>query len=97
MYPPTRAALPGGDPNAQLLWDYRAGVDGTPQIPAGWRVRMITAVAIDTDGSFTINGGDSIPVPADVGLTVKPDGFLISPTITFTGTVAYFVEIVGSY
>ena len=74
-------------------WAYHAGASGTLNVPAGERVLGIVAHAT-TAGSFTINSGDSIPVPANVGIELEPVGNLTAPTIVFTGTDTYVVETV---
>ncbi len=74
-------------------WDYRAGASGSPRAFTG-RVVGITAHAT-TAGSFTINGGDSIPVPANTGVSFTPNAQLVSPTLVFTGTDGYVVELVS--
>lgn len=73
-------------------WDYRAGVDGPRSVEG--RVLQITAVSVSGTGQVQINGGDAIPVPEKVGITITPEGNLIAPDIVFTGTASYFVEYV---
>lgn len=80
-------------PDEEGTWDYRSGVSGSVTIPTGGRVIGIAAHAT-TAGSFTINGGNSIPVPANVGVDVAPRGNLTAPTLVFTGTDSYLVEFV---
>lgn len=75
-------------------WAYYAGASGTVTVSAGQRVIGIAAHAT-TAGSMTINGGASVPIPANVGLAIAPNGNLVAPTIVFTGTDSYFVEVVS--
>jgi hypothetical protein len=74
-------------------WSYYAGSSGTVVVSAGQRVIGI-GVHATTAGSFTINGGASIPIPANVGISIEPLGNIIAPTIIFTGTDSYMVEVV---
>lgn len=88
--------LPVSDPLTTAsygTWDYKAGVSGTPTFGGGSKIRSIIARSL-TGGSLTINGGDSIPIPASVGLEINPQGLLVSPTLVFTGTDMYFIEFV---
>ena len=80
-------------PDETGTWSYRAGVSGSVTVPAGGRVIGIAAHAA-TAGSFSINGGDSIPVPANVGADLAPRAALIAPTVVFSGTDAYVLEFV---
>lgn len=80
------------DPNRVGVWSYHAGSAGTVNVPAGTRVIGIAAHAT-TAGSITIAGGDSIPVPATSGIAITPNGQLIGPSIVFSGTDSYFVEM----
>jgi hypothetical protein len=74
-------------------WDYRAGASGTVNVPAGGRVLGIAAHSAG-GGSMTINGGASIPIPANVGIAFTPQGNLVAPTLVFTSTDSYAVEFV---
>jgi hypothetical protein len=80
-----------GQPNLTGTWGYHAGVSGTVVVAAGERVVGIAAHATDA-GSMTIDGGDSVPVPAGTGVVFTPQGNLVAPTIVFTGTDSYVVE-----
>lgn len=80
--------------NQTGTWGYDSGVSGTATIGAGKRVIGIAAHAT-TAGSFTINGGPSIPVPAASSVEIQPLGNVTNPTIVFTGTDSYFVEFVS--
>lgn len=77
--------------NQTGTWGYRSGVDGTATVPAGARVIGIAAHST-VGGSFTINGGASVPVPANTGVEIQPLGNLTGATIVFTSTDTYFVE-----
>lgn len=75
-------------------WSYYAGSVGTVIVTSGQRVLGIGAHAT-TAGSFTINGGASIPIPSGVSININPLANLIAPTIIFTGTDSYFIEVVS--
>lgn len=75
------------------VWSYVAGTSGTVVVPDHKRVVGI-ATASTVGGSVVINGGDAIPVPAAGFLNIEPKGNLISPTIIFTATTSYMVEMV---
>lgn len=75
-------------------WNYAAGIQGTPTLPEGARIIQIALAAGLTPASMTINGGDSITVPANQALTIEPKGNLVAPTLIFTSTASYFVEFV---
>ena len=82
------------------VWGYNSGTAGTLVLENGKRVLQISAVALESEGSFTINGGDVISLPygsndnVSTEITISPQGNLIDPTIIFTGTDSYFVEYV---
>jgi len=77
-------------------WGYRSGVSGTPVIPADQRILQISASApADTDASMTINGGNTVLIPAGKNITFIPRGNLVTPTLVFTDTDSYIVEFVG--
>jgi hypothetical protein len=75
-------------------WAYYAGVSGTVVVSAGQRVLGI-GVHATAAGSFTINGGASIPIPAGVSINVEPLANITAPTIIFTGSDSYFIEVVS--
>lgn len=75
-------------------WAYYAGTNGTVAVTSGQRVLGIGTHAT-TAGSFTINGGTSIPIPAGVSVNIEPLANLVAPTIVFTGTDSYFIEVVS--
>jgi len=85
----------------QGTWAYYAGTSGTVTVSAGQRVLQITAIAQQSAASITINGGASITLPygsTDKGsssIEIEPKGNLTAPTIVFTGTSAYFIEVVS--
>ena len=74
-------------------WDYRAGIDGSPTLPDDAQLLGITAHAT-TAGSMSINGGDSIPIPANATVYFTPARLLVSPVLVFTGTDSWIVEFV---
>lgn len=78
-------------PRTQGKWDYAAGASGTRTITGASRVLCIAAHST-AGGTMTINGGDSIPIPANTQVTIEPVGNLSDPVIVFTGTDSYFVE-----
>lgn len=98
---PAEFPLPAGQvttltakqPDVVGTWGYVAGASGTPTITGSKRVTGIAAHAT-TAGSFTINGGDSIPVPANSSIEIQPLANLVDPAIVFTGTDSFFVETV---
>lgn len=75
-------------------WSYYAGASGTVVVSAGQRVIGIAAHAT-TAGTLTINGGQSVPIPAGSGIAIAPFGNLTAPTLVLTGTDSYFVETVS--
>lgn len=74
-------------------WSYYAGVTGTVVVTAGQRVVGISAYSA-LGGTVVINGGASVPLPIGVAIAIEPNGNLVAPTIVFTGTSTYFVEVV---
>lgn len=93
-------SLIGKIPDQEGTWGYNAGTSGTLTLTGSKRVLSITAIALGSAGSFTINGGDTISLPYDStdkaasALTIKPMANLVDPTIIFTSTDGYFVEYV---
>lgn len=81
-------------PNEAGTWTYNAGVTGSYSASAGKRVLQITMVGGAGGGTLTINGGDSIPIPQDVSLAISPRANLIAPSMVFSNTTAYFIELV---
>lgn len=79
-------------PDESGTWGYHAGISGTVVCAAGERVIGIAAMAT-TAATVSINGGDSIPV-LNAGLSLAPKANLVAPTIVFSGTTAYVVEVV---
>lgn len=77
--------------NLTGAWGYYAGVAGTVAVAAGRKVTGIAAHAT-VAGSLTIDGGPSVPIPANSQIAIAPLGNLVAPSITFTGTDSYFVE-----
>ena len=73
-------------------WSYLAGSSGTVVVPGGKRVTGIAARST-ASGTLTINGGDTILVPAGA-LEIAPRGNLVAPALVFAGTDAYLVELV---
>ena len=87
--------------NIAGTWAYYAGTSGTVTVSAGQRVLQITAIAQQASATMTINGGQTITLPygstdkVSSAIEIKPVGNLVAPTIVFTGTVGYFVEVVS--
>lgn len=75
-------------------WSYASGIDGTVTVTGTKRVIGISAYS-QLGGSFTINGGDTITIPSGVAYNIQPSGNLIDPTIIFSETNTYFVELVS--
>lgn len=75
-------------------WAYYAGTSGTVNVTSGQRVLGISAHST-LGGTMTINGGQTITVPANVSLVITPVGNLTAPTVVFTGTDTYFIEVVS--
>lgn len=75
-------------------WAYYSGINGTVVVSGGQRVVGISAYSV-AGGSFTINGGSTITLPAGISLNIEPKGNLVAPTIIFTGTNTYFIEVVS--
>lgn len=75
-------------------WVYYAGSSGTVNVTAGQRVIGISAHAT-TAGSLTINGGATVTIPAGASFNLEPLGNLTAPTVIFTSTDAYFIEVVS--
>lgn len=83
----------GNLPDLTGAWGYRAGVAGTPALPANCRILAIAAHVSTGSGSVVINGGDAIPIPANVGFSLG-DVFaqMANPTVVFTGTDSFFIS-----
>lgn len=84
-------ALLVSEANTTGTWGYAAGTSGTPTLPANAKVLQISATSL-SGGSFTVNGGSSITIPANQQFTLEPRGNLVSPTVAFTGTSSYVIE-----
>ena len=75
-------------------WAYYGGVSGTINVAAGQRVLSISCHS-SAGGTLQINGGQIIPVPANVGFAINPLGNLVAPTVVYSGTDSYFIEVVS--
>jgi hypothetical protein len=81
-------------------WGYNSGTSGTVTLTGGKRVLQITAMGLQGSGSFTINGGDVIPLPygstdkVSSSIEILPQANLIDPVIIFSSTAAYFIEYI---
>jgi hypothetical protein len=76
-------------------WNYYAVAGGgTVTVGSGQRVIGIAAHST-AGGSFTINGGATVTVPANSSIEIQPIGNVTAPTIVFSsGIDAAFVETV---
>lgn len=81
-------------PQVVGTYGYAAGTTGTPTIPANARILSITATgpALSGTATVTIDGGDTITIPADTTWVANPEANLTAPTLVFTSTRAYFVD-----
>lgn len=75
-------------------WSYYAGTSGTVVVTAGQRVIGIGTHSTGS-GTLTINGGPSVPIPAGISINIEPLGNVVAPTLVFTGTDSYFIEVVS--
>lgn len=76
-------------PDLYGVWGYIAGTSGSETVTG--RVLSISAHST-AGGSMTIDGGDSIVIPANSSIGIAPQGNLIDPVLVFTTTDSYFVE-----
>lgn len=86
--------LPPGVPDLSGTWSYYAGISGMVNVGAGERVLGIAARSA-TGGSLSIDGGPPVPIPAEAGISISPQGKLVGPSIVFSGTDSYFVEVLS--
>lgn len=83
----------GNTPNETGVWSYLTGSSGTASVPVGARVIGIVAHGT-TAASMSVNGGPSIPIPANVGIELEPKANLVGPfNVVFTGTDTYVIEL----
>lgn len=89
------SSLDNKTPDLSGTWGYNAGLSGTLVVAANKRIMSITATAAPlVPASMTINGGQTITIPAGTSITIQPRANLIAPTLVFTTTSAYFVEFI---
>lgn len=89
------SSLNNKTPDLSGTWGYGAGLSGTLVVAANKRIMSITATAAPlVPASMTINGGQTITIPAGTSITIQPRANLIAPTLVFTTTSAYFVEFI---
>lgn len=74
-------------------WDYVAGTGGGTEIITG-RVVGSVFFANTVDGTVTIDGGDTITVRTNVGISINPKGNLTSPVIVMSSSIDYVIEFV---
>lgn len=90
----TLASVDTKTPPITGTWGYNAGVSGTVTLAGSKRVRSITAIST-AGGTVTIDGGDSIPIPANFAFNLPIDAQITDAVIVFTGTDSYFVDYVS--
>ena len=90
----TLSALNSNIAKAYGTWTYYSGISGTVNVTAGQRILSITCHSA-IGGTVTINGGSSITVPAGVGFSISMTGLIIAPTVVFSSTDTYFIEVVS--
>lgn len=78
-------------------WAYVTGTNGTPSLPKG--AQIIGIHATGAGGSFTINGGSAISIPATSNeFSIRFPHLLVvantASALVFTSTATYFVEYV---
>jgi hypothetical protein len=83
--------LTGRVPDQVGTFGYKAGTNGTVALTGSKKVHGVGVVAI-TAGTVTINGGETITIPAKSAWSWDFKGNLTDPTFIFTGTAAYFIE-----
>ena len=82
-------------------WVYKAGASGTVTVPKGARLLRVMAAGTSA-GTLTIFGGDSLPIPANMPVTipflhqmaVSGDNAVTSGSqnLVFASTTMYYVE-----
>ena len=72
---------------------YRAGVSGTVIIPAESRIMSWSAFAV-SNGTVTIDGGDTIIIPTGGNAQGEAWETLGAATFVFTNTDSFFIEYV---
>lgn len=75
-------------------WEYRAGVEGTVAMPDDGRLLSLSCLAGESGATVTIDEGDEIPIPENMGFSVSMDADVFGATIVFDGTVSHFVQYV---
>lgn len=88
------SSIDGKIPDESGTWSYIAGTSGSPSISGSKRVLQITAIGGSSGGTLTINGGNTITIPALTSITISPRANLTDPALVFTSTSSYFVEMV---
>lgn len=86
-------------PNLMGTPGYTAGTSGTVVLSGNKKVVLVTAVALEAQGTMTINGGSTIIIPygstdqvsTGIGLPLISMGNWVDPTFVFTGTDAYTI------
>lgn len=73
-------------------WTYMSGSAGTAVVAANHIFVNLSAYAA-TGGTVTINGGSPIIIPAGVSFSLSPRCPIIAPTIVFSNTSTYFIEL----
>lgn len=75
------------------IWSYYAGVSGTVSVTG--RVLGITAITVGLAATVSINGGPNIPLPRFVSVEITPKTNLVNPTVVFTNTDSYLIEVLN--
>jgi hypothetical protein len=76
------------------VFGYESGVSGTETLTGSKKVKSISAYSL-AGGTITINGGDSITIPANGSVDVPCDYNLIDPTVIFTATNTYLITYIS--
>lgn len=82
------------DPYAGGNWSYIAGTSGVRSLASNQRVTSISCIGSSGSGSLTINGGESIAIPAFNSFSLDIKGRLFGPTLNFVNTASYAVEVI---
>lgn len=75
-------------------WGYRAGEAGTIVVPEDGRLLSFSCMAGDTGATVTIDGGDPIPIPPNLGFAASVEADVFNTELEFVGTITYFVQYV---
>jgi hypothetical protein len=76
------------------VFGYESGVSGTETLTGSKKVKSISAYSL-AGGTITINGGDSIIIPANGSVDIPCDYNLVDPTVIFTATTTYLITYIS--